>query len=99
MLTGKLIWVVRLGRSDVAHVTSSLSRFSACPREGHLARALCIFGFLKKRPNIRYVVDSRDPILRIGKGALVKDFTQELGALYPDAAGELDANLLTPLVG
>ena len=51
MLMWILIWVVGLGRSDVAHATSSLSIFSACTREGHLARALRIFGFLKKRPN------------------------------------------------
>ena len=99
MLMGALIWVFGLVRSDVAHATSSLSRFSACPREVHLARALRVFGFLKKCPNRRYVVDSRDPILRGGEEALGKDFTQELGALYPDAAEELDANLPMPLVG
>ena len=86
MLMGTLIWVVGLGRPEMAHATSSLSRFSACPREGHMARALRVFGFLKKRPNRRYVVDSRAPILRGGEEALGKDFTQELGALYPDAA-------------
>ena len=32
MLMGALIWVVWLGRPDVAHATSSLSRFSAYPR-------------------------------------------------------------------
>ena len=31
MLMRILIWVVGLGRSDVEHATSSLSRFSACP--------------------------------------------------------------------
>ena len=31
MLMGILIWVVGLGISDMAHATSSLSRFSACP--------------------------------------------------------------------
>ena len=36
--------------------------------------------------------------MRGGKGALGKDFTQELGALYPDAAEELDANLPMPLM-
>ena len=45
------------------------------------------------------MVDSRDPILRGGKEAIGKDFTQELGALYTDAAEELDSNLPTPLVG
>ena len=44
------------------------------------------------------MVDSRDPILRVGEEALGKDFTQELGALYLNAAKELYANLLTPLV-
>ena len=77
MLMGTLIWVVGLGISDVAHATSSLSRFSVCPREGHLARALRVSGFLKKRPNRRYVVNSRDLISRGGKEALGKEFTQE----------------------
>ena len=36
--------------------------------------------------------------MRGGEEALGKDFTQELGALYPDSAKELDANLPTPLV-
>ena len=45
------------------------------------------------------MVNSRDLILRGGEEALGKDFTQELGALYPDAAEELDANLPTSLVG
>ena len=44
------------------------------------------------------MVDSRYPILRGDKEALGKDFTEELGALYPDAAKELDANLPTPLL-
>ena len=95
---GALIWVVGIQRFDVAHATSSLSIFSACPREGHLARALRIFGFLKKCPNRRYVVDSRDPILRGGEEELGKDFTQGLISVYQDAAEELDANLPTPLV-
>ena len=44
------------------------------------------------------MVDSRDPILRGGEEALGKYFTQELGALYPDAVKELDTNLPKPLV-
>ena len=98
MLMEILTWVVGIGRSDVAHANSYLSRFFACPREGHLARAFRVFGFLKKRPNRRYVVDSMDPILREGEEALGKDFTQELGAIYPDAYKELDPNLPTSLV-
>ncbi len=62
MLIGMLVWVITIGRIDVAHVTSSLSRFTACPRQGHLERLLRVSGYLKKRPNRRIVVDSQEPI-------------------------------------
>ena len=77
MLMGILVWVVTIGRIDVTHSTSSLSRFAACPRQGHEHQALRAFGHLKKRPNRRIVVDSRDPICRGGKDALDLDFTKD----------------------
>jgi hypothetical protein len=39
MLMGILVWVVTIGRINVAHSTSSLSRFTACPQKGHQDRA------------------------------------------------------------
>ena len=57
-----------------------------------------MFGFLKKCPNSRFIVDSRDPVIRGGKEALGKDFTEKLDSMYPDAVEELDMNLPTPLV-
>jgi hypothetical protein len=93
-----LVWVVTIGRIDVCHATSSLSRFSACPRKGHLDRLLRVFGYLKKRPNRRIVVDSRDPIRRGGEDGLGKDFTKEFESQYPDACEELDVNLPRTLI-
>jgi hypothetical protein len=98
MLIGILVWVVTIGRIDVAHATSSLSRFTACPRKGHLERLLRVFGYLKKRPNRRIVVDSRDPIYEGGEDSLSRDFTKELGDQYPGAFEEIDANLPKPLI-
>ena len=63
MLVGMLNWIVGIGRFDISHATSSLARFSSCPRKGHLERALRVFGYLKKYPNKRIVLDSRDPII------------------------------------
>jgi hypothetical protein len=40
MLIGMLVWITMIGRVDIAHATSSLSRFTACPRQGHMERAL-----------------------------------------------------------
>ena len=98
MLMGILVWVVTIGRIDVAHSTSSLSRFTACPRQGHMDRALRVFGYLKKRPNRRVVVDSRDHIYRGGGDAMDLDYTKEMASNYPDAFEEIDVNLPKALV-
>ena len=98
MLIGMLNWVVCLGRMDVAFSTSSMSRFSACPRQGHLDRVLRIFGYLKKHKNRRYVVDSRDPILIGGIDALNEDYTKNFEEFYPDAAEEIDERLPEPMI-
>jgi hypothetical protein len=50
-IIGMLQWIVSLCRLDICYAVASLSRFCACPREGHLSRALRIWGYLKKYPN------------------------------------------------
>jgi hypothetical protein len=98
MLIGMLNWIVSIGRFDVAHATSSLARFTSCPRKGHLDRALLVFGYLKNRDNRRIVVDSRDPIFEGGEDAFSKNYQEELSSAYPDAAEEIDRNVPDPLV-
>eukprot|EP00557_Chaetoceros_sp_GSL56_P014026 CAMPEP_0176478512 /NCGR_PEP_ID=MMETSP0200_2-20121128/1227_1 /TAXON_ID=947934 /ORGANISM="Chaetoceros sp., Strain GSL56" /LENGTH=1865 /DNA_ID=CAMNT_0017874457 /DNA_START=317 /DNA_END=5915 /DNA_ORIENTATION=+ len=99
MLIGILNWIVTLGRLDICFATSSLSRFVACPRQGHLDRALYVFGYLKKRPNRRYIVDSRDPkIVENGAEGLVdKDLSAALRDHYPDSEELLDPATPEPL--
>jgi hypothetical protein len=98
MLIGMLNWIVTIGRLDVCHATSSLSRFTACPREGHLERAKQVFGYLKKRPNRRIVVDSRDPRFINCEEDFKMNYVEELCEAYPDAYEEVDANLPEPLL-
>lgn len=98
MLIGMLNWIVRLGRLDIAFATSSLSRFTACPRKGHLERVLRIFGYLRKYNNKQIIVDSRDPILVGGKDAIDLDFTEIFREQYPDAVEEIDKNIPKPLI-
>jgi hypothetical protein len=98
MLIGILNWVTCLGRIDIAFAASSLSRFSACPREGHLNRVLRVFGYLKKNKNRRVIVDSRDPIYVGGEDAMQQDFTQSFQNQYPDAKEEIDAKIPPPLI-
>ena len=98
MLIGMLTWICCIGRMDVTFAAASLSRFTACPRQGHLDRVLRVFGYLKKHRNRRIVIDSRDPILKGSKDALRKDFTKEFQSFYPDASEEIDPRCPEPLV-
>ena len=56
-LFGMLQWAVTLCRVDICFATSTMSRFSAASREGHLTRVLRIWGYLKKYPNHALGID------------------------------------------
>jgi len=43
MLIGILNWIVTIGRIDIAFAVSSLSRFIACPRQGHMDSIICFW--------------------------------------------------------
>ena len=100
MLIGMLNWIVTIGRLDIAFATSSLSRFVASPRRGHMDRALYIFGYLKKRPNRRIRIDSRDPIIvkNGAKSQLEIDYKDKFKDQYPDAEESLDEKVPKPLL-
>ena len=46
-LIGVLRWIVELGRIDIAYEVSSLSKFLAQPKTGHIYQALHIFKYLE----------------------------------------------------
>jgi hypothetical protein len=50
---GMLQWATTIARPDISFAVSSLSRFSAAPRKGHLDLALHLLGYLKHFPNRR----------------------------------------------
>jgi hypothetical protein len=60
MLIGILVWLVVIGRINVAHATLSLSWFTACPRKGHLDQVLH-----QRSVASKWGIDSR-PILGMG---------------------------------
>jgi hypothetical protein len=84
-------WACTIGRLDIAFAVSSLSRFSASPRTHHLELALHLFGYLKKNPNRRIVLDSR-PML-VGQELLLDSFHPDFLEDYPDAKEDLDDTL------
>ena len=60
MLIGSAQWAVTLGRVDIQYATNTLARFASQPREGHLKRALRLFGYLKHQPKAKIYFDAGD---------------------------------------
>jgi hypothetical protein len=94
-IIGMLQWVVSLCRIDVCFAVSSLSRFCACPREGHLSRALRVWGYLKKYPSRSLKIDPTNfPIAGEVLETSLIDFTEQ----YSYAKEEIDPRF-PPLLG
>ena len=94
MLIGMAQWAVTIGRLDIAFAVSSLSRFSAAPREHHLELACYLFGYLKKHPNHRIVVDSR-PLL-VDNDLRTTSFHPDFLEDYPDASEDVATDFPIP---
>jgi hypothetical protein len=103
MLIGMAQWACTIGRLDIAFAVSSLSRLSAAPRQHNLELALHLFGYLKKNPNRRIVLDSRPLIMDddLRCNSFHPDFlddypdaTEDVGTDFPMAFGkELDTTV------
>lgn len=94
-LIGTAQWIVLLGRMDIAQAVTSLSRFNVAPRQGHLARAFRIFGYLKRHKHRCIRIDPRSPL--IDHGLLATNNPPDFTDIYPDACEEIDSKLPVPL--
>jgi hypothetical protein len=88
---GILQWAVELGRIDLTHSVSLMSRFRAAPREGHLMAVLHIFGYVKGHLRSKLVLDPgyRDWSFVDWVDADWKEF-------YPDATEPIPVNAPEP---
>ena len=82
-------WISTSGRFDITFAVANLNRFAHSPREGHLKRAIKIFGYLKKYTKRGYVIDPREPIVNLKYEKLVPDF----GNQYSDFIEDEDTRL------
>ena len=97
MLIGMAQWAVCLSRLDIAFATSSLSRFNVNPnpRENHLKLALHLFGYLKKYPNQRILIDSR-PLLIDDEDLIQPSFHEDFLEDYRNAKEDDNFDFPTP---
>jgi hypothetical protein len=88
-LIGSANWGVTLGRFDIQYATQMISRFSMAPREGHLDAMKKVFGYLKKFPEGKIVIDPgyHDHLeFEIKEYESWKDF-------YPDAKEQMPTDM------
>jgi hypothetical protein len=60
-IIGFCIWIIVLGRFDIAYATSAMNRFNMLPREGHLKAVKRILSYLKTFPKGRVIIDTSYP--------------------------------------
>jgi hypothetical protein len=88
-IIGCCIWIIVLGRFDIACAISVMSRFNMSPREGHLNAGKRILSYLKTFPKGRLIIDTAYPdhsIYPVEDHPNWKDF-------YPDAEEEIPNDL------
>jgi Reverse transcriptase (RNA-dependent DNA polymerase) len=90
-LMGVLRWCIELGRIDIIVEAGLLSRFQACPREGHLEQMFHVFAYLKKYDRSASVFDWTEPWLDESqfRDCDGKEF-------YPGAAEAIPSNMPEP---
>ena len=80
-----------MGRLDVCFAVSSLSRFSASPRQNHLKLARHVIGYLKRHPNRRIVFHSNQ--LQVDPELQQDNFHPEFLEDYADAEEDIPRDL------
>jgi hypothetical protein len=83
------IWIIVLGRFDIAYDASAMSRFNMLPREGHLNAVKRILSYLKTFPKGRVIIDTSYPDHSVYP---VEDHLNMM-EFYPDSSEEIPKDL------
>jgi hypothetical protein len=90
-LIGSANWMITLGRFDIHYATGALARFSMAPRQGHVTAMHRVFGYLKKYPHGKILVDPTFP-----DHSKYVPTEHNWSEFYPDAHEELPPDMPTP---
>ena len=75
-----------MGRADIAFTVSTMARFSAMPKEGHMLAMYRLYGYLKGSVKAKIVYDPRIP----DYSTMCEPGEPEWQGLYPGASEEVD---------
>jgi hypothetical protein len=88
-IIGCCIWIIVLGKFDIAYATSAMSRFNMLPREGHLKVVKTILSYLKTFPKGGVIIDISYTDHSVYP---VEDYSNWM-EFYPDASEEIPKDL------
>jgi hypothetical protein len=88
-MIGCCIWIIVLGRFDIAYATSAMSRFNMLPREEHVKSVKRILSYLKTFPKGRVIIETSWYDHSVYP---VKDHSNCM-EFYPDASEEIPKDL------
>jgi hypothetical protein len=88
-MIGFCIWIVFLGRFDIAYVNYTMNRFNILPREGHLKAVKRILSYLKTFPKGRVIIDTSYPDHSV---YAIEDHSNWM-EFYPDTGEEIPKDL------
>ena len=91
-LIGSANWIITLGRFDIQFATQTLSRYAMAPRRGHFKAAMRIFGYLKRFPKGKIVLDPN----KIDVSKIEFSNHTNWQEFYPDAEEEIDPDMPKP---
>jgi hypothetical protein len=91
-------WLLTIGRYDLTFAISSLSRFSAAPREGHLKALHRVFRYLNANPCKFIKIDPED-YKYTHHFEKVPTANKDWSSQYPDAREEIDHRRDAPARG
>ena len=91
-IMGVCQWISIAGRLDICFIVESLSRFTANPKEGHIKRAVKILGYLKMYPSKGYLINPKDPEIKVEYNKVTPDF----GNQYVDFKEDVKPRLPEP---
>jgi hypothetical protein len=88
-IIGYCIWIIVLGRFDIAYTTSAMSMFNMLPREGHLKSVKRILSYLKTFPKVTVIIDTSYP----DHSVCPVEYHSNWMEFYPDAGEEIPYKL------
>lgn len=89
-LIGSANWIITLGRFDIMYAVTVLARYNCSPRKGHCEALQRVFGYLRKKPKGKILIDVEEAPIR---SSVNVTSGQNWSEMYPDACEDIPKDM------